>query len=906
MSEELINAIQEQLKKEKWTRETISNYSKNNFIELAETVAQANKENCIDEIKAICDEHLSHTKNSVIALYLSGMLGLKKRALDNSSLVTLIDLFSDQHKNDIVTFLCESILDEDENNKFALHTLADCYREKNNEKIWEIYETIVRVDHEEADIAKLLAEKYEKEGDNDTAIDYYKKALLRYVNAKSSNQVQEMWKKLISLIPDEIDFFLMVQRKVSKAISAEKSAILLQDLYVVYKQQENWDTAISILKLILSIEEKDSQARREIVECYRGKYQNHSKLDDYIRVSNLAQSWRNVFEAIADFEKHIAFDAGNFVYHRTWGVGKIVKVEDESITIRFGAPNGEKKMALKMAINALTPLGKNHIWVKKATTKKPDLVKKVKEDPKWALKIIIQSFENGCDFKRIKDELVPSILTASEWTSWSTKARKKLDEDASFGISPDDINLYVYRGDRKLTEQEKLVNEFKAQKNFFARIDILMRMFKLSDSDSVSDSFIEMFNYFDGFIKAYNQALEQGAVSEQTLAAYLVVRKVVAANSALDTEFKPEMFGELFKHIENPNELYLNLKDTKNTTLRKDFLSCIRTLENWQDVYIRLFPTVLQEDMLNTLLDNGCEDKLKKLVAAAFENYRDYRAATVWFFEKAQDKDWFKAVNISYEKQVITLIHIMDICYKEIANHFDTTENKKILHNIDLLLFKDETLLKYILENGEETITRLYTLINDLSDFDPAVKMTMRNRILEKYPKYKFPGAEEKAVTPRGLIVTQKMLTIKKDLLENLIKVEVPKNSKEIGDAIAMGDLSENAEYKAARERQTQLNAQITRLQDEIDRAQVFDPTTVTTARVSFGTKVTLYNLVSKKEEVLTILGPWESDPENSVISYMSPLGNAILNSKLNEKLKFEINEQKYEFEVKDIAIAAL
>ena len=59
---------------------------------------------------------------------------------------------------------------------------VECYKEDGNDKIWEIYETLVRVDHEEADIAKLLAENYEKQGDEETAIDYYKKAILRYIN----------------------------------------------------------------------------------------------------------------------------------------------------------------------------------------------------------------------------------------------------------------------------------------------------------------------------------------------------------------------------------------------------------------------------------------------------------------------------------------------------------------------------------------------------------------------------------------------------------------------------------------------------------------------------------------------------------------------------------------------------
>ena len=90
-------------------------------------------------------------------------------------------------------------------------------------------------------------------------------------------------------------------------------------------------------------------------------------------------------------------------------------------------------------------------------------------------------------------------------------------------------------------------------------------------------------------------------------------------------------------------------------------------------------------------------------------------------------------------------------------------------------------------------------------------------------------------------------------------------------------------------------------MQDELDRAQVFDPSTITTARVSFGNTVFLHNKESGQEEEYTILGPWESDPDNKIISYMSPLGNALMNAKEGDDLNFEINEQNYAYTVKGI-----
>lgn len=887
------------LNEEKWTRAAISNYSKNNFIELASVVEQARTQNCVDEIKAVCDDHLAHTKNSIIALYISGMLALKKGALDNSALVTLVDIFQDNHKSNIVTYLCETILADDESNKFALRTLADCYREEGNEKVWEIYETLVRIDYEEADIAKLLAERYEKQNDIETAIDYYKKAILRYINTgvNAMNQIKEIWSKLVSLIPDEIDFFYLVQRKIAKSISEDRSALLMQELYEYYKANQKWDTAIDILKLNLSIDDKDMWARREIVECFRGKYAGHSHLEDYIRVSNLNQNWRNIFEAISDFEKHIAFDAKNFVFHRSWGVGVIRKVEGDVLTINFGKKYGIREMSLKMAISALQPLAQDHIWVLKATKSKETLAKMVKDDKAWALKTIIKSFGNNCDFKRIKAELVPCVLSAGEWTSWSTAARKILDTDPMFGINPNDINMYTVR-EHAISQEEKLSNEFKAQKQFFARIDILMKF--AQEADTESELFTDMFSYFTGYLKSFS------AVTEQIIASYLVVRRISAQFPHLNPGIK-YTFDQLFNEIENPRAMYLSLKDTKNTFLRKDFLNCIKTLlPNWVDVYIQLFPTVLQNDMLITLINSGHVDAVQKLAVDSFEDFRNYREAVIYFFRECSNEDWFINAGIPYEKQLITLIHILDLTYREIENHVDTTENRKINRQVHLLLFKNDTLLKYILEHDEDTITRMYTLVDDVKDLDPSIKMTLRNRILEKYPDFKFHGAEEKTVTPQGLIVTAKMMDAKKQELEHITTVEIPANSKEIGEALAQGDLRENAEYKAAKERQTLLNSTASKLQEELNRARVFDPTTITTARVSFGTVVTLKNELTGETETYTILGPWESDPDNKIISYMSPFGNAVLNAKEKEHLSFVINEREYKYSVQKITAAKL
>jgi transcription elongation factor GreA len=154
--------------------------------------------------------------------------------------------------------------------------------------------------------------------------------------------------------------------------------------------------------------------------------------------------------------------------------------------------------------------------------------------------------------------------------------------------------------------------------------------------------------------------------------------------------------------------------------------------------------------------------------------------------------------------------------------------------------------------------------------------------------------------------VTAAAYTKKVAELTNIMEVQVPQNSKEIAFALSLGDLRENAEYKAAKEKQDLLNSQVAKLKNDIERASIFDPPTVDTGHVSFGTKVTLYNETQSREEVYTILGPWESDPDNKIISYLSPFGEIIINKRVGEKIDFEFGGDKNTFEVKDIIAAEI
>ena len=115
------------------------------------------------------------------------------------------------------------------------------------------------------------------------------------------------------------------------------------------------------------------------------------------------------------------------------------------------------------------------------------------------------------------------------------------------------------------------------------------------------------------------------------------------------------------------------------------------------------------------------------------------------------------------------------------------------------------------------------------------------------------------------------------------LREERPRVVDAIEEARAHGDLSENAEYHAAKERQGQIEATIGDLEDKISRAHIVDPATLSGDKIIFGATVTLLDDDDKPVKY-QIVGPYEADAKAGRISYNSPLGKALVGKKVNEE----------------------
>ncbi len=142
--------------------------------------------------------------------------------------------------------------------------------------------------------------------------------------------------------------------------------------------------------------------------------------------------------------------------------------------------------------------------------------------------------------------------------------------------------------------------------------------------------------------------------------------------------------------------------------------------------------------------------------------------------------------------------------------------------------------------------------------------------------------------------------TLKREL-ENLKRVERPQNIKAIEEARAHGDLSENAEFHAAKDRQGFLEGRIGELEFKIANADIIETTKLPKDRAVFGSRVVLENIDTGEDVEYQLVGPDESDIENGRISITSPLGRAILGKKPGDELAVQVPGGKRVYELIDI-----
>jgi transcription elongation GreA/GreB family factor len=170
-------------------------------------------------------------------------------------------------------------------------------------------------------------------------------------------------------------------------------------------------------------------------------------------------------------------------------------------------------------------------------------------------------------------------------------------------------------------------------------------------------------------------------------------------------------------------------------------------------------------------------------------------------------------------------------------------------------------------------------------------KRSLLARIVKRHPSVQSLITGEQANKQDSAIyVSWDSLERRKAEYTELVEKKIPANSKEIAIARSYGDLRENHEFKAAKEMQKTLMRRKDELDALLNRARGTDFSNPRTDVVSIGTVVLATDLNAQRPETFTVLGAWDFDAEKNIISYLTPVGQALLNRKVGDEVEAEVD----------------
>jgi transcription elongation GreA/GreB family factor len=180
---------------------------------------------------------------------------------------------------------------------------------------------------------------------------------------------------------------------------------------------------------------------------------------------------------------------------------------------------------------------------------------------------------------------------------------------------------------------------------------------------------------------------------------------------------------------------------------------------------------------------------------------------------------------------------------------------------------------------SEDAAREMLGALDRVGSLEEHRRATVREALLMKFPELRAPARE-------WLYATAEAIAARRSELDKLKRVELPANAEAMRTAKEHGDLRENFEYHAARQKHEYLSARIADLADELSRTRALDPARIDASEVRVGTRVTVRGPAGPRD--ITILGPWDSRPEEQIYSYQSEFGQRLLGAQPGDKVALE------------------
>ena len=560
---------------------------------------------------------------------------------------------------------------------------------------------------------------------------------------------------------------------------------------------------------------------------------------------------------------------GTFCLHKSWGFGRVAEwnLLLNQILIDFPGKKAHS-MQLPYAAENLTLIPPEHFLAKKANDLK-GIKELVKKDPTALMRNVLESLGGSATATQISQLMLGDIFTEPEWKRWWDSTKKLLNKEGYFLIPTKKSEPIQLRGE-KVSRADELItffNQARQPKEQAAALDQIIK-------------FHSEFERPETQLQPIIGMIEEAAARNQRLNPALVFELVMARDDLLERCPKLKTTNPnltLNKLISDEEARLITILPKLPAAKERRVLQAlpsalgpawtVRALQLMQSNHAR---AVLQ--VPRVFAEAGMQDELFSFLQRGIREHSVTSETLVWLCRERAG-EWRTLITPDLLGAILSAL--------ERDQHNENSRGSKLR---DLLL-DDRELIPDMFAGAEIGVARDAMRRLMLTPvFDELTKRSLLARIIKLYPELESViTGEQKEEKSAALVVSWSSLDKRKAEYEELVNKKIPENSKEIGVARSYGDLRENFEFKAAKEMQAVLMRRKSELEAALHNARGTAFESPDTSQVSIGTVVTLRDSDSGKEEVYTVLGAWDGDPDRGIISYQTAIGQALLGHKIGE-----------------------
>ncbi len=665
--------------------------------------------------------------------------------------------------------------------------------------------------------------------------------------ASQFDEVEDRWLSHLADSAGDLEYFFEVTDNLVESGEQERAIFLLDLLEENLRETEDWDRLLEVIKKTGILVRDPTELHAAIIDAIRLRYADSTNLDaliDKVGLLRAIEDTPKIWKKIERLKNLMQFDEGAVVWMEGKGAGRVTEVNLvlESFKLDLDQHPG-LRVGFAAAPKVLKPLPAGHFLRQKV--ERPEEVRALADsNPGELLLALLKSTDQPLTGSEIK-QLLGSLVPAAKWSSWWAEARKH-PHVLSSGSSARQKYSWASSSDHAHTSIREAFDS--------ADLDQQLMIFRKEANRSA-----ELTEHMSERLAA-----RANEVLDDKVAEALVIWSTLERYGSTSTD--TSAVTDVVREVDNFAAVVTGISDRALRERLYELATEVRP--SWTTDFSRAIQ--LEEDprLLSTVASR-LADQDREALESALENLtgqpRKSAASFVWLVENADNETLVENRNpLRLLRQIFDAFHQPE--FKRFQNRLvkvlEGTTAGAMIRRLD----EDQA------DQAKQAIAR--------APVDDHIR-----DVLARALEFQFPSLGEKKES--HLYATIESIETRRMELKNLIGVEIPANRKAIEEARELGDLRENFEYKAARQRHEYLNARVEALQRDLERVRPFDPDNISVDEIRIGSSLVLRNS-SGKEVSLTIMGPWESDPDRGIISYASDLGKGLLGLKLGDSVELE------------------